>query len=269
MKEANKIILYLALALAAVMICGTVGAVYGIAGRIFDFSGKDNEQMKMKKFDVGTSAQSIDIDIGTAKLVINSGDTLSVESDCDRLEAENRNGVLTVEEKKSVFKTHREECHVNITLPENCVFDSVSIDCGAGSVIAEGLHCADLEANIGAGKAELNNISVSGDSDIDCGAGMAKISEASLNNLDLNLGAGKLELKGRLSGKNFIDCGAGAAEIVLHGKPDDYCITADRGAGVITIGGENTNKGGVYGNGDTTVEVNGGAGRMSVSFSED
>ena len=60
MKAANKIILYLALALAAVIICGTVGAVYGIAGRIFDFSGKDNEQMEMKRFDVGTSAKSFD-----------------------------------------------------------------------------------------------------------------------------------------------------------------------------------------------------------------
>ena len=102
------------------------------------------------------------------------------------------------------------------------MFDKAMIDTGAGKVEIETLACDVLELSLGAGKADIKNLTANSNANIDGGAGELNIDGGKLCNLDLDMGVGKLTLKSRIEGKSDLDYGVGETDLILLGSKDDY-----------------------------------------------
>ena len=86
-------------------------------------------------------------------------------------------------------------------------------------------------------------------------------------NLDLVLGVGEAKIEGDLLGESEVDCGVGELTLTL-GKQTDYQVHLEKGLGSIFVNGSEYG-GGVYGNGNNKVEIDGGVGRINVKFLAD
>ena len=58
----------------------------------------------------------------------------------------------------------------------------------------------------------------------------------------------------------------GELNLTLTGTLDDYCITLDKGVGKATLDGKKMSDDVKYGNGETSIEIDGGVGAMKIEF---
>lgn len=95
------------------------------------------------------------------------------------------------------------------------------------------------------------------------------VNGGSLSNLDFNMGVGETSLTSRLSGSCDFDLGIGSTKLILIGQSDDYAIDVNKGLGEITVDGKKMSDGGVFGEGNNRIKIDGGIGEISVVFEED
>ena len=142
------------------------------------------------------------------------------------------------------------------------------IDTGAGKVEIDSLSCDVLKLSLGAGKADIKNLTANSRADIDGGAGELDIDGGKLCNLKLDMGVGKLTLKSRIEGESDLDYGVGETDLILLGSLEDYQIEIDKGIGEAKLNGENMQDDLVYGSGENKIEIDGGVGSINIEFSE-
>ena len=133
----------------------------------------------------------------------------------------------------------------------------------------ETLACDVLELSLGAGKADIKNLTANSNANIDGGAGELNIDGGKLCNLNLDMGVGKLTLKSRIEGKSDLDYGVGETDLILLGSKDDYKIKLDKGIGEARLDGESMRDDSVYGSGENFIEIDGGIGEINIEFSKD
>ena len=59
----------------------------------------------------------------------------------------------------------------------------------------------------------------------------------------------------------------GELNLTLTGTREDYCITLDKGVGKATLDGVKMSDDVVYGDGENTIEIDGGVGELKIGFS--
>lgn len=274
----QRVIKYLALALAVFIIVNIVSAIWF---GIFCFSNllglsKDNEDVVLGEEKVITSIENIEIktlkiSLKYSNLIIKKGNTLTVETHNDNISSSKENNTLVIKEKDSNWFWNNSNPNSNLVvqIPEETEFKSVKIETGAGEISIEEISTDELSLKIGAGKAEIKELNVTKKAKIDGGAGKVDILSGEINNLDLDMGVGKFAITTKLTGNNKIDAGVGKLDINLTDEAENYTIKADNGIGAINFNGKTVINEAVYGSGDSVIDIDGGIGGIDINTKND
>lgn len=280
MKTTNRIIKYFAIALAVFLIITIFSSIaYGIYGisQIFeigfnigspfdDDSDFDNaEEFKSEIFDEA-SIKNIVIDITGMNLIIRNGDELKAETDSDDVYYEVNGSSLRIIEKRKNWFDKDNSGKIILYIPVVSAFQNININAGAGKIEAQEIYCEHFNLDVGAGKADIGKLNVSGKSVIEAGAGKIDVSVGNINNLDLQVGTGKADVKAEITGKADVEVGIGSIDLHLIGTDDDYMISAEKGLGSISVEGEQLDDNNHFGSGAVKVDIENGIGSINVDF---
>ncbi|MBE6767310.1 MAG: DUF4097 domain-containing protein [Ruminococcaceae bacterium] len=258
----QRVIKYLAIALAVALIIGIVSGVLGLLG-LFGALG-DRTDGEMQIYDVSDAIRELELEIHAAHVTIRQGDTARVESNLKDLTVKEKNGRLIVRQPRRLFT--REHGAVILTLPATVVPNEADITAGAGNVTVEALTVRDLSLVLGAGESTLCNLTVSDEAEIAGGAGTLTVQDSTLHGLELSMGVGKLNMQATLTGESEIACGVGEVNLTLTGGRETYRVEVTKGLGNATADGNAVKGETVIGSGVNTVEISGGVGALTVDF---
>ena len=188
----QKVIKYLAIALAIFLIVNIIGAILSIIGIIGGIPFSTNTITDVKEEIVQESPEylkqpeviadniniedivKVEIEVKYSNLEIKKGD-FKVESNDTNVKCTQKGNELIVKETENNWLRNKERNKVIIYIPENKEFNEIEIDTGAGNIEIESLNTKDLSFSIGAGKVEINNLKVTNEAEIDGGAGKVDI----------------------------------------------------------------------------------------------
>ncbi len=267
MKGIQKVIKYIAIALAMfiiINICG--GILFGLSmiAAIFGLDeGEDiPESERITQLEDIKQIKKLDIEIKFAKLSIKHGDMFKVEANDKNIYCNKSGDSIQIRDKNNSLRSKNKE--VIIYIPDDFVFEDVNIIAGAGKVDVEFLLAKNLSFDIGAGSAVVKELTVLEKAKINGGAGNFEIRSGSMNNLELNVGAGKTEVESEILGNSKIEAGIGKLDLHLIG--DDYRIETENGIGVVKINGDTVTRESKYGDGNNLLKVEGGIGSIDINF---
>lgn len=265
MTQVQRIIKYLALALAFFLIFSIVSGIMYVVLSFTDIFDTDNHVMeKLEELKTTDGASFLDVEVNSASVIIKQGDSLKLETNNKNIKVEETNNKLFVEETKHNWFGKKASTELVIYVPTNFIFDGVSIESGAGKIEVDTLSSKNLALDLGAGKVTINNLVVTEQATIDGGAGKISILNGSIHNLELDMGVGELSLTSMLTGDNELDAGVGKVSLNLIGN--DYKIKVDKGIGSTSINGNNIKDNTFYGEGNSIVDIDGGVGNISITY---
>ncbi|MDD5954443.1 MAG: DUF4097 family beta strand repeat-containing protein [Firmicutes bacterium] len=266
----QKVIKYLAVALAIFLIVTIIGGIItGLSSVSYLLSGRDEALVgQMQTYRIDEEISDLSIDLSGAELIIQTGDEFCVESNHKYINVNAHQGKLRIHETKKVFGVSPQGVTVILTIPRGFVFDEASIDTGAGKVSVDTLSCDVLKLSLGAGRAEIHDLTANSRARIDGGAGELVIDGGKLRNLDFDMGVGALKLKSRIEGDSELDYGVGETNLILLGSRDDYRIKIDKGIGEAKLEGQPMRDDSVYGGGEHRIDIDGGIGAICIEFAQ-
>ena len=267
MTELQKVIKYLAIGLAALLIVSIVGGALSVVGLIAGLFDRESAVEDFRSYSVTGDIHSLDIEIGAADLCFVEGDAFSVESNLKHLRVDVENGVLEIAESawKKAFATYYNPT-LTVYVPTGTVFREISITTGAGRLTAEELSAEILDLELGAGEVSFGSLTAPASAEIEGGAGRVTIADGVLSNLNMQMGVGQLEMTSALRGSCKLVLGVGESRINLIGDRDDYRLMLEKGLGSISVDGNSMIGGGTVGEGACNVRISGGVGAIDVTF---
>ena len=273
MTSTQKIIKYLALCLAAFLIFSIISSIFGVVysfGNILGLRTK-NEIIKDKIDTINfesNNLNSLDIEVSFTNLIIKKGDTLQAETNNENISFNQNNKTIQIKEKQNSWFIDNNKRELVVYIPENILFDNVKINAGAGKIKIENIDTQKLSLELGAGETTIENLKATLDCKIKSGAGKVSILNGYISELDLDLGVGKFSMTSAIKGNSKIKAGIGSLNLNVLGSKNDYTIKASKGIGSIDIDGLNVSDNYAYGNGENTINIEGGIGSINVDFSD-
>ena len=269
MSTAQKIIKYCAIAFACFLIYMILSSImFGISSLLNIFDDDTNTTNNLEETIIKEEKSIIDVEIASSELKICEGDSFKVETNNKYIQIKESNKKLYIKEKKHNIFSNNNKSSIIIYIPKDLVFDSISIESGAGKIDISSLITKELDLNLGAGNVNIDNLFVESEAEIDGGAGKLTIENGTINNLDLDMGVGAVNIKSKLTGNNNIDAGVGEIILNLIGTKDDYKIITDKGIGNIKVDNEDIKENTYYGNGSTIIDIDGGVGNITVNYKQ-
>ncbi len=265
----QKIIKYLAIAFAAVIIFNIfAGIVSVIAGINFLNSGTKKVELldKYEEVVIGDNIDDLEVEVATVNVEIKASDKFRVETNRKDINVETRGNKVKISEKNRRFINAVNTGEIIIYVPESINLKNLEFENGAGNVSICDVNAESISLELGAGNIEVNNVVSKKNTNIDGGAGRIEIKNSELSNLDLDMGVGNLTLHAKLFGNSKIDCGVGELKMNLIGNSENYKVKVDKGLGTVKIKGDNIE--GSYGNGENTIDIDGGVGTIQIDFED-
>lgn len=141
MNVVQKIIKYLAIALAIFIIINIVSVVLSVLYGLSWISGatKDAEIIESQEeiySTIGnTDITTLKIELNASNLEIKNGEMLRVETNNLNVKCNQEGSQLTIKDKtKNWFSKGNDASQIILYMPENMLWDSVKIDAGAGKI---------------------------------------------------------------------------------------------------------------------------------------
>jgi hypothetical protein len=270
MTQSQKIVKYLGIALAIVLLIGIVGAALRLVLLLGGLTTLGNTPATgdVQTWTFDETVTGLFIDVSALELTVKEGDTFSVETNGQFVACKRVGNTVTVKETRRLLWRSTQTGQVTVTLPEELLLDKADIATGAGAVTLGSLAADTLELELGAGEVTLRELDITRRTDIDGGAGKITVSDSRLSNLDLDMGIGELVLSAAIHGDSEIDFGIGSADLTLIGTAEEYRLRASKGIGAVTLGGEKMTGDTFYGNGANRLELNGGIGEIAVRYAD-
>ncbi|MBQ9070647.1 MAG: DUF4097 family beta strand repeat protein [Clostridia bacterium] len=266
MTRTQRIIKYVALALAIIIIIGIIGAIVSAVALVFGIFGKAVDE-ETTLYTVSDGITDIEIEIPAADFEIKTGAAFSIESNLKYLRVEEVGSTLKAKEKSGSGRNYDDAVFV-LTIPEGKVFESADVTTGAGRFTVETLSAKRFDLELGAGEVNIRELNALQEADIAGGAGKVTISGGTLNNLEFEMGVGELNLTSKITGESDIDLGVGEANLRFLGSSNDYTLRINKAVGSIMLDGKNIKESGTFGSGAARIEIDGGVGAINVAFSE-
>lgn len=264
MTTAQKIIKYVALALALSLCVGIITGIFSGILAVSRFLDTEPATEEMQEYTVKNSIKNLTIDIDASRLEIKNGDCFKVESNHKYIKCTEDGNSLNVEETESSFSKYSDDVKIIITIPEKTEFEKVTISTGAGALKIDEIVTDSLKLSLGAGQMKANRLVALNKTVIDGGAGQIIVKNAVLNNADIDLGVGELDFQGSLTGDCEIDSGVGAVTLDLEDELSSYTFEADKGLGEITVDGKKLVDNEIHGTGNNRIELSNGVGEIKV-----
>lgn len=269
MTEAQKIIKYLALALAIFLIISIFSAIitgiYGLSNILgLNHKQKVGELKELSCLTIETIPTDLEIDLNYTDLIITSSDKFKIETTDPSIKCKGKNSRLTIKDKKNYFNvTTKQKLVVYLTNTET--FSNIDISTGAGTLDIEKLVTKKLELDLGAGKATIKEL-ISNDTEIDTGAGEFTIESGTINDLDFDMGVGKTTINANITGKSKIDSGVGSLNLNVLNSKENYRLKLSKGIGTIKVNNQEVTDKEIIGNGPNTLTIDGGVGEININF---
>lgn len=269
MTTTQKIIKYVAMGLAI----GLIVAIFSGIGQVIigislltDFAERDDTIGEMTEYAISQNIDSIEIFVDTANLIFEVGDEFSVHSNFNKMEIEDKDGKLSINEKShNVFDVGNNGT-ITVFVPEDEQLDKLSVSTGASSVSVAFLNCRKLNFNLGAGNVSITDIDVTEKAEIDCGIGELRIQNGDINNLELSHGVGKADINAVITGNSEVEAGIGDLRINIPADKTLYTVEAESGIGPVKLDGERVENEIIIGNGKNFLKLDGGIGSVRLSF---
>lgn len=263
MSQAQRIIKYFSICLAALLIVGIFSLIFdgfGMIGNLFTDSNRDVNLDDIILLE--DNYKKLEIELALSELVIAEENDFKIESNKKFVNITEKDGILIIEERNR--KIDNETNKVILTIPKKYSFLDVSIKTGAGKVSINNVNTNELDLELGAGRVNIVGVNVSKETDIEGGVGEIKIVDCNFNNLDLGIGIGDADIEGVFMGDTNVETGIGNVKIKLLDGVNDYKFSVEKGIGSIYINDEEVNNG-VYGNGNKNFFVEGGVGSIKIN----
>ena len=269
MTGAQKAIKYCAIAFAIFLIVSILGGIISAVSGLSALLSGESAVGEMKTYTVTAPVEKLIIDIGAARLTIQTGDGFRLESNHKYLEAEQDGTSLTIRDDTPGFLKDPEGVRVTLTIPAETEFALAEIRVGAGALNVDTLAARQLRLDLGAGEVRIRSLSASSKAVINGGAGETTIEGGHLADLDFDMGVGEVNMTSRLTGSGKIDYGVGDLNLTLIGSGEDYRIRLDKGLGDARLEGKKMESGTLYGDGENAVEIDGGVGGLNIRFGKE
>ncbi|MBE6685787.1 MAG: DUF4097 domain-containing protein [Ruminococcaceae bacterium] len=268
MKTWQVIVKWIAVITAIILAVSIISSLCTLALSLSFLSGGNRAADRdMSEYSVDGDIKSLEIDIGAGELLIQKGDSFKVVSNNNFLSVKQRGERLIIEEQRRFFSNNK-DIVIELTVPEDTVFNKADLSAGGGRVVIEELLADDIELSLGAGDIKIDKLVALERCDIAGGTGEIKIKKADISNLDLETGVGSFDLTAVLSGRNNIEQGVGNLMLELEGSEEDYLIDIDSGLGSVKYNGESVADDAVFGNGESRVNIDAGVGNIKISYTE-
>lgn len=157
---------------------------------------------------------------------------------------------------------------ITITVPKDFVAKECTLNIGAGEVDAENICAEEGYFKVGAGKLNIEKLSINKKSKYEIGAGSMKIGNLVANDTDFDCGIGDIAIDGTLKGDNDIKCGIGRIKLDLNGNEKDFSYELKAGLGSVAIDGNsyhNVSKN-IDNDTDNRLHLDCGVGSIDVNF---
>lgn len=196
MTTAQKIIKYMALAFAAVIIINIFSGILIGLGAMATVLGltKDRGEQNIKLETVAQifdekEISSLKMELSYSNLTIKTGETLKLETSNSNVKCTQNNNKLVIQERTHMWNINNEASETILYIPENMKFDDIDIDAGIGKVdieLEDGVQNYTIKASKGIGSISINNEELTSDREygngpnyikIDGGVGTIRISE--------------------------------------------------------------------------------------------
>lgn len=262
----QRVVKYLAIALAAIIIVNIFSAIFFGIYHIGYIFGDDNEKITKvveKKLNNKNNISVLDIKLKYTELEIKNGSEFRIKTNNKNIQIKENYNEISIEEKGKSWNLNNKNKKLIIYLP-NTEFDKIDIEAGAGKIDAESITTSNFELEIGAGKTEFDKLNVLHNAKIDGGVGSTKILDGSINNLDLEMGVGEFVINSKLIGNNTIETGVGSLNINLLDSIKNYSMKVEKGIGSIRINGEKISNDTTYGEGSNLLSIEGGVGDINI-----
>lgn len=267
MTAAQKAIKYLAVAFAVFLIVSIFGGIFSAVGYLFGVFEEDGVTEDITVYTVSSDVTALKIEISAANLSIKTGDRFSVESNLKYLTVEEKNGTLILEDRKK-NGLRFDNPVLTLYVPKDTLFAQADITTGAGRLQADVLSAEHLNLTLGAGEVKIDKLSAQTSADIEGGTGAITILDGSLTDLQLEMGVGQLNLTAALYGTCEMQLGVGETDIKVLRARELYRINVEKGIGSISIDGETVRDDTKLGDGDDSIEIEGGIGAIKLQFSD-
>lgn len=200
---------------------------------------------------------SLNLSCDAGEVTVRKGKTFEVHTNReDLVSAKLDGGTFTVSCDVQGIAWQSDEVELTVTVPENAQFDKALLSLDAGQLKAEDLSFGELDCEVGAGTAELKNISVSGASSLQVGVGELEADRLSAQDFsctidagsadfeqlecrgisDISVDLGQAVLSGRFDDDVHLDVSTGSIELNAQ-RPAEYGYVLETGAGNIEIDG--------------------------------
>lgn len=264
MRETQKIIKYLGIAFAVFLIFTIISTImFSVSSLTNIFDDRDSVHENLESLELASDAVVLNIDVDSTNITIKQGSTFEIKTNSEYIKSKQEGNQLIISEKDHAWFFDHEDNDLVVYVPNDYVFDAVSIHSGAGKIDIDTLTSKHLYLDLGAGKITIDHLIATEQSEINGGAGKFTINDGELHNLKISAGAGKLTLTSKIVGTSEIDCGVGKVNINLLGSVVDYQIEVDEGIGSIDVD-QLTKYDNYYGNGDNFISIDGGVGSIDV-----
>lgn len=263
----QRVIQYLAMAFAIFLTVIIIGGISSMLALFANFLGGNAVAQDVKTYSVTQDISSLEVEIYAADFTIREGESFYVESNIKHLFVENKDGIVSIKETKKIGSAYTGAI-ITLYMPSDTVFDKAKIATGAGKLNIDILSADTVSLELGAGKVAIDTLIVTSDVDIDGGAGEVTISGGALHNLDFDMGVGLLNLTCALTGKAELELGIGESDITVIGNKDDYKLSVEKGLGNLTVDGTAVSGIKGLGNGNNSIDINGGIGAIDLMFIE-
>lgn len=289
MSSFQRVIKYIGIAFAIVLMIGIIGGAFTIIFGVKSFSMNENGTTSSSSKETTVSATSkvyefdeftsIDITSGVADVEVRFGDGYQVETkDVPKtIEVEVRsNGklVVLVKGEKTGFldwldgSKWNKNSKITITVPEGYKASEVSISGGVGDVSIYDLSMEKLTVDGGVGDIKGKNI-VADKVTVDGGVGSIQFDNVEFGTCDIDSGVGDVTVSGVINGDSEFSGGVGDMDLDIEGSRENYSLNIDGGIGSVRVNGQKIANLDENTSGKKVMTVESGIGSISIKFTQD
>lgn len=180
-----------------------------------------NAEMTTKSYTEVKAFNSIDIDVDSAKVVIEHGKNYGIEykliGDEDDIKCEVTDGTLMVSDDYDdtgfhIFWHWSDDSYLTVYVPENVDLDTVKIDSDAGNIKINGIVADEFKIDSDAGNITVKNITCT-------------------DGIKIDTDAGNINVDGKLGGDSKITSNCGNVNVKTDYSADMYDYDADTSLG--------------------------------------
>ncbi|QHQ61792.1 DUF4097 family beta strand repeat protein [Anaerocolumna sedimenticola] len=219
-------------------------------GKLTEVEAEDKSSHNEDSF---KDVKSLALDISYGTVSINEGEDFDIHVDnigSDNYYSTVKNGVWKIgdngENNNSEFsifgvKISDSAIHpfnaanIELTIPEDFVFENLDIKLGAGTIKAERLTSKKADIDVGAGSLHIEELSASENSSYSIDTGELVIENINAQDANINCGVGNLTASGVIIGDSLVTCGIGNVSLDINGNENDYNYNVDCGIGTVII----------------------------------